>query len=120
MTLEEIQDIVANIEYPEYRFRVGVKGLTEDVPYLQACYNEPDIVTGKNSEQCTRKWMLSFHMVPSEITQTAMKLILTSMEHRAREHFKYKGERVYGPHFDVDALVEVARARRLDYRGKKR
>lgn len=130
MTLYEMQEIVGNISYPEYTFIVGTKGTTptessdgysngaELVPYLQACYEEPDIVTGKPATQCTRKWLLSFHMVPSEITQTALKLLLTSMEHRVREHFKYKGERVYGPHFDVEALVEVARQRRLDYRGK--
>jgi hypothetical protein len=56
-------------------------------------------------------------MVRSEIVSTAFKCVLTSAEHRCREHFSYKGERIYGPHYDVDALVEVCRQKQLDYRG---
>ena len=55
-------------------------------------------------------------MVKSEIVQTALKCILTSAEHRVREHFKYRGSRVYGPHFDVEALHELCIARKFDYR----
>ena len=131
MTLDEMKAIVTDIDYPGYRLKIGTKGASatvsydgysngaEVVPYLQACYDEPDIVTGQMSEQCTRKWMLSFHMVKSELVQTALKMLLTSHEHRTREHFKYRGERVFSPHFDVDAMWETARAKRLDYRGKK-
>jgi hypothetical protein len=45
-----------------------------------------------------------------------LKCLLTSAEHRIREHFLYRGERVFGPHYDVDALVELCRAKRFDYR----
>jgi hypothetical protein len=38
------------------------------------------------------------------------------MEHRTREHFRYRGAAVFGPHFDVDALVELCRSKRHDYR----
>ncbi len=58
-------------------------------------------------------------MVPSEVVQTALLCALTSAEHRVREHFLYKGERVFGPHFDIEGLYELAKARRLDYRGRK-
>ncbi|MGA9769189.1 MAG: hypothetical protein WBV94_09120 [Blastocatellia bacterium] len=87
--------------------------------YLQARYIEPDIITGEDSLQRTRKWLLSEHMVKSEIVQTAFKCAMTSAEHRVREHFLYKGERVFGPHYDVEALVEICRAKKLDYRGRK-
>ena len=69
--------------------------------------------------QYTRKWPLSQYMVKSEVVQTALKCVLTSVEHRVREHFLYKGERIFGPHFDVEALYELAKNRRLDYRGKE-
>jgi len=120
MTFEEMKAVVAAIEFPEYTFRIGNKAEKNCAPvyFLQACYMEPDIVTGELTEQRTRKWLLSEHAVESEIVQTALKLMLTSMEHRTREHFKYKGERVFSPHFDINFFVQAARERRLDYRGK--
>nr|WP_315206420.1 hypothetical protein [uncultured Albidiferax sp.] len=44
-------------------------------------------------------------MTPSEVVQTALKCVLTSLEHEARENFKYKGAPIFGPHFDVDDLA---------------
>ena len=47
-------------------------------------------------------------MTPSELVQTALKCVLTSLEHEAREHFTYRGAAIFGPHFDVEALVRIA------------
>lgn len=116
MTIQEMREIVALIAFEDYTFKVRERN---GVAYLQASYTEPDIITREPSLQKTRKWMLSEHAVKSEIVQTAFKCVITSMEHRAREGFLYKGERVFGPHFDIEALVEIARERRLDYRGRK-
>lgn len=115
MTKEEMREVVSLISFEDYTFEVGEKN---GVTFLRASYTEPDIITKEPSLQKTRKWILSEHAVKSEIVQTAFKCVLTSMEHRAREGFLYRGERVYGPHFDVEALVEIARSRRLDYRGR--
>jgi hypothetical protein len=114
MNFQEIQTLVALVEFEDYTFhvRAGHGGW-----YLQATYEEPDIITGTPETQSTRRWPLSPEMVKSEVVQTAFKCVMTSMEHRAREGFKYRGRRVFGPHFDVDALWEIAG--RLDYRGKK-
>src|SRR5689334_13519276 len=117
MTIDEMKEIVAMIEYEGYVFDVLEKN---GVPYLRARYLEPDVITKKLEWQHTRKWQLSEHMVKSEIVQTALKCLLTSAEHRVREHFLYRGERVFGPHYDVEALVELCRARRLDYRRRSR
>jgi len=117
MTIDEIREVVSLIDYPEYTFEVFE---TNGVLYLQARYLEADIISGKPEWQHTRKWQLSEHMVKSEIVQTALKCILTSFEHRVREHFLYRGERIFGPHFDVDALHELCMRKRLDYRGRKR
>jgi hypothetical protein len=103
-----------SIEFMDYDFRVIEEG---ERMFLQGVYDERDIVTYKVEEQRTRKWLLSPHMTKSEIVQTAFKLCLTSMEHRTREAFKYDGRRVFGPHYDVDALWELAGKREgLDYR----
>lgn len=62
-----------------------------------------------------RKWRLSKWMTKSEIVQTAFMAYLTWIEHEARESFKYKGASIFGPHYDVDALVEIAG--RIEVRG---
>jgi hypothetical protein len=116
VNIKEMQSVVELISFEDYRFEVRERN---GVAYLQASYTEPDIITHAPTVQQTRKWMLSEHAVKSEIVQTAFKCVNTSMEHRAREGFLYRGERVYGPHFDVEALYEAAQERRLDYRGRK-
>jgi len=113
MTIDEMRKVVDLCRFETYTFTVrdGHGGI-----YLQATYVEPDIVTGRPEEQHTRKWLLSPSMTRSEIAQTAFKLVMTSMEHRAREGFMYRGKRVFGPHFDVEALWQVCADRRFDVR----
>ncbi|CAB3730470.1 hypothetical protein [Paraburkholderia rhynchosiae] len=114
MTASEMLDILDDVRFYDYQFKVVE---TNGLPaYLQATYLEPDIVTGAPEVQHTRKWQLSRHMTKSEFVQTAFKCCITSMEHRTREHFRYKGAAVFGPHFDVDALFELCQARQFDYR----
>ena len=113
MKKEDFEAILSRVEYPGYTLFVKQDG---DGLYMQGSYSEPDCYTKEEAIQKTRKWRLSIHMTPSEVTQTALKLLLTSAEHRVREHFLYRGERVYGPHFDVEELVALAKARKLDTR----
>lgn len=113
LTTDEVQEIINDIECLDYHFDIIEKGTYS---YLQAYYVEKDVDTGKDELQKTRKWLLSQHMVKGEIVQTALKCVLTSMEHRAREHFKYKGELIFCPHFDIDVFVEAAKAKRMEVR----
>jgi hypothetical protein len=78
---------------------------------LYGLYDEADSYTGKVERQQTRKWILAPGMTDSEIVQTMFKLAATSMEHRLREHFQYKGKRIFGPHFDVEDLVALCHDR---------
>lgn len=110
----QIEAVVARCAFGDYTFDVKVNqggGI-----YLQARYVDADIVTGRPEQQFTRKWLLSPHMTPSEIVQTCFKLAMTSMEHRTRERFTYRGKRVFGPHFDVDALWQICADGRFDVR----
>lgn len=105
MYLSEMQAIVDECKYADYDFCV-----TEDrrgALYLQAKYDEADVDTGIVETQFTRKWLLSPMMTKSEIVQTVFKCCITSMEHRCREWFRYKGKAIFGPHFDVDALHAI-------------
>ncbi|MGB2626445.1 MAG: hypothetical protein WAK20_06625 [Candidatus Acidiferrum sp.] len=108
MTFDEIVAAVELCGYPGYEFSVKRDGRGE--MFLQGGYMEPDTVTGEPSWQVTRRWFLSPSMTQSEVVQTAFKCIITSFEHRVREWFFYRGEPVFGPHFDVEALVEICRA----------
>ncbi len=102
MTLDEIKSIVAECSFHEYAFVATIDG--RGAMYLQARYSEPDVHTGVMGVQHTRRWFLSPYMSKSEVVQTAFKLVITSMEHRAREWFQYRGRAVFGPHFNVDVL----------------
>ncbi len=84
--------------------------------YLQVQFNGTDALTGRAARQHGRKWYLSPHMTRSEIVQTALKAVLTAEEHEIRERFKYRGRRIFGPHFDVDALFEICDGQHIDVR----
>jgi hypothetical protein len=103
--IERIRDVVKRCAFQEYVFDVHLDGRGEI--FLQASYLEPDTVTGVIGTQLTRRWFISPHMTDSEIVRTAFKCIITSMEHRAREWFTYRGRAIFGPHFDVEALHAV-------------
>lgn len=114
MTIEEMKVVVAKCAHPEYTFTViqDARGAI----YLQGSYDEPDTDTGVRATQVTRRWFLNPVMVKSEIVQTVFKCLMTSMEHRAREWFRYRGEPVFGPHFDVDDLHEICRQGKFERR----
>lgn len=120
VTTHEMRQLLDTVRYPEYKLEI-VTDMCDENPFLQASYPDLDIITEVPTIQVTRKWRLSTHMVKSEIIQTAFKCIMTSMEHRVREHFTYKGQRIFGPHFNVDALhalltAEETKRTALDYR----
>jgi hypothetical protein len=113
LNVGEMLDVLDEIRFMDYSFCIK---LHFGAYYLQANFVEPDIVTGINEVQYTGRWQLSEHMTKSEFVQTVFKCCMTSMEHRTREHFRYKRSAVYSPHYDVDALVDLCKARQFDYR----
>lgn len=72
--------------------------------YLQVrCENPHNPASGWSG----RKWRLSPHMTKGEIIQTAFMACMAWEEHECREAFKYKGQAVFSPHFNVEALVRL-------------
>ena len=110
---DELIRILADVQFEDYVFHFENRG---DHFVLFAKYRELDIVTHEETWQTTRKWFISRFVSKSELVQSAFKLCITSMEHRTREAFKYRGKRVFGPHFDVDALWDVCNDKKFDYR----
>lgn len=114
LSMDDMQDILDEVSYPGWKFRVFNDGAR---PYLQIrCPEGVCNVTGEPMSWGSRKWLLSPHMTRSEVVQTAFKAAMTAMEHELREQFTYRGEAVFGPHFDVDHLVEMAKAGHTDER----
>lgn len=112
-----INEALNEVTFPYYSFETR----TVDEGYqLRGAYMDVDVDTGKNEVQHTAWYPISRHSVKSEIVRTMLKCVLTSREHYAREHFLYKGKAVFGPHFDVDVLWEIAdlKDRRVDTRPK--
>ncbi len=101
-----IESILSDIEFPGYIFQIYPD---RDGAKIQAHYFELDIATGAMGPQFTRKWLVSPHACESEVVRTVFKCVATSMEHRTREGFKWKGQRIFGPHIDIYALHDASR-----------
>jgi hypothetical protein len=112
-TREEIEMILKCINYEDRVFTLVEKG---DGFLLQLSYYERDIETHKTELQKSRKHYVSPFMAESEIVETAFLCASRSSEHVLREHFTYKGERVYSPHFDVKARLQMCERRAFDRR----
>lgn len=106
-------NIVRKIKYKNWEFLVigcPIDGSPWLDPYLQIIFRQG------NDLWYGRKWRLSPYMTRSEIVQTAFMAVLACEEHEAREAFKYMGAAVFGPHFSVDALVQLCEQGKLDVR----
>ena len=103
-TIENIERIVSEISFKDWTIKIGQYECK--TPYLQVLFYDNDRITGEPELQRCRKWILSYHMVDSEVVRTAFKAIEAAMLHEVQEEFKYRGVRVYNPHLDLDELVD--------------
>lgn len=110
MSIAAVRRIVSDVKFFDREFYVTAKG---DGYLLQLQYNDLDVETGRMERQHGRKWYVSPYSTKSEIVRSVLKACLTSMEHITREHFTFRGQRIFGPHLDVDNLVELAKTRKL-------
>jgi hypothetical protein len=114
MKLEEMRKVLEEVRYLDWRFHIvgDDSHFFLQLAFVAGCCARP----GREDQQYGRKWILSKHMTRSELVQTALKAVLTAVEHEAREQFSYRGQAIFGPHHDVEALVELCEARRQDVR----
>lgn len=85
-------------------------------PYLQVQFDAQDCITGVPERQYCRKWQLSYHMCETEVVRTAYKAVEAAVIHEAQEFFKFGGEPVFRPHFDVWALFNLSQNNRVEKR----
>ncbi len=102
--MQDLKQILAEVSFPGYDFAFSKGRRT----YLQATFTAVCAKTGHRLLQHTRKWYVSQEATKSEVVQTMFKCVLTSVEHEARENFKYKGRAVFGPHINVEALFAAS------------
>lgn len=108
MNENDFRKILNEVTYPGYTYAVYLSAARSY--YLQVEFEAADTRTGELSKLWkSRKWPLSPHMTRSEVVQTALAATLMANEHEAREMFKYKGYAIFGPHFDVDVLLALAK-----------
>jgi hypothetical protein len=113
MDLSQFTEPLAQCSFEGWRFVVALDGSR---PYLQVEANDKCARSGNTITWRGRKWFLSPFMSKSEVVQTALKAVLTALEHEARERFLYRGQPVFGPHFDVDRLADLCASSATDER----
>ncbi|AMV34552.1 hypothetical protein VN12_20680 [Pirellula sp. SH-Sr6A] len=101
-TIESLKMVLKEVAFKDWKFRVWQVGQSF---LIQVCFEAIDSKTSIPDTQFGRKWFIDRYATKSEIVQTAFNAVLTALEHEAREDFKYRGARIFAPHFDVDSLV---------------
>lgn len=120
-TLHSVQHLLGQLKFHDWMLVVRevspVPAGTpiEDVP-ADGFRIYAHFTVGDSDMQTTRKWLVSAYATRSEIVQTVFKMVMTALEHEAREAFLYDGEAIFGPHFDIEALYDIAHRKRLDVR----
>lgn len=102
LTLKDVNEALSQVEFTNHVFQA------EEAPggfHMWISGIEPDSYTGRMEVQEGRKWFISNKCTPSDVVRTAFKATSTWAEHEARETFKFKGARVFSPHFDLNKAV---------------
>jgi hypothetical protein len=107
MTYALCLSVLGDLQFRDWTFTLGPLG---EGWYLQAMFVAPGPTGTMDgaSLQRGRKWYVSPYATVGEVVQTALKAVLTALEHEAREQFLFKGRAIFGPHLDVYALHEMA------------
>lgn len=109
--MERMEGIIGRIEYKNWDFVFYSNGSYLQIQFIAPCHDNPM----NNSLQKGRKWLISEHMTDSEIVQTAFLAIQVAEEHEMRETFKFEGQAIFGPHFDLHHLAEAISVGEVDY-----
>lgn len=107
MKLSQALEVLSQCDFPGYAFSIYKDGIFF---LLQGIYFERDAAKPDNPipvKQLTRIWAVPIDWTPDQLIQTVFKCVLTSKEHSVREHFKYRGKAIFGPHFKADDLVKL-------------
>lgn len=116
-TIEQLRKILDNIKIFDRRFdayecRVRHGELDVEVEkgwLVSVVYEEADVVSGKVETQRSREWYIGEGATETDVVHTAFAAVMRSYDHVVKEHFTYKGVRVYSPHVDIEERLSVGR-----------
>lgn len=118
--MKTLDDFVRILTRVSYRPGWSIYFTMGEQPWLQVRFPAVDAVRGGEPiPHHGRKWLLSPHMTDSEVVSTAFAACLAAEEHECREHFTYRGQRVFGPHNDVTRVGELLACGSLDTDARK-
>lgn len=105
LTHQEAQHLINEIQYlPGWKLMWIPLGYNETYSFMYWKFHDAE-----GLQEC-REWLIDLRKAtPSDIVQTALRAAIDAQEHEVREQFRYKGKRIYGPHFNPESLVELAR-----------
>lgn len=105
MTIQQLRQILDQIQIFDRTFEAI--HLKDEFLLFRVTYNEPDIDTGVIERQCSRWWPIADDATETDIVETAFLAVMRSYDHVVKEHFLYRGRRVYSPHFSIEARIEM-------------
>ncbi|WP_442108471.1 hypothetical protein [Pseudomonas sp. NUPR-001] len=103
---QKVEAILKEVSYPGFDFIVDPAKGSLRISCVEGVCN----ITGEPLKWKGRHWLLSPHMTEGEVVQTAWLALQTALEHERRENFRYKGAMIFGPHFDINALADLAKS----------
>lgn len=104
---DHVREVLSQINYrrSDMAFGAAVAGgyVVIRVEFITKHCDTGEQVIGRG-----RVWPLSsLHTTDSEIVQTALLAVLTAEQHEVREHFYFRGQRVFGPHLDAVRIADL-------------
>lgn len=119
MELIDLARILSLVSYKDWTCNCG-RDPHGGRMWIQWTFWAPNCYTGVRELQSCRKWFISKHMTRSEVVGTAFKAALSAEEHECRETFRYRGEPIFGPHINVDELVELYETKGMELLDKRK
>ena len=95
-----LRRVLDRIVCDDWKFRVGAMG--------EGCFLQVAFTDRQGRPWRGRKWYVSRHAGDGEIVQTALKAILTAVEHEVRESFLFDGKAIFHPHHSIESLLAIA------------
>jgi hypothetical protein len=100
LTFKEVVAIIDDIWYEDWTKEI--RNIDEKLSLFRWIWEE-------NGElQRARFWVIDHTQPHSDIVRTVLAATLMAEEHEARERFRYKGKRVFNPHYNIDKLAEIS------------
>lgn len=101
---EKVDSVITDIKY--HAGYIVKTGVTNNSVWFEVEHWRADTLTGIDGWGKGGKRWVNPAWSNSDIVRAVFGAIKAYDEHEVREAFLYRGQRVFGPHMDLDALVD--------------